>query len=483
MPSLRTGVVIVAVFFGLSRLAYFALGVRFDALPLDYFMQYPDPLLLRTDLIRTSYFFHMTPPLYNFLLGVVLKVFGMHYWTGLHAVYVLAGLLLAVSLYLLMRSLGASQLPSLVLTAIFVASPATVLYENWLYPDYLIAAVLPFEAWLLGRAVKRRSLPTLAAFFFLASLIVLARSYYHLGWLILCAALVLLLCRSWRSAVMVAAALPILLGAGLYTKNYVAFGFFSGTSASGINAYTLTTLQLTDSERQQLYAEGKISALVADPDTWYAARPELLSPRTGVPTLDEQTKSTGAPNWSNAGYIVVWNQYSKDAVATVRARPTVLLRAVRMGLLILFLPSDQFDFSLANQAHLHTLRRVADFGLYGQARSVFRGSQDPASFRRALVGERLREVGWLILAAYVLALAYGVRRLLGSLRDRQPPGLAPVLAFILFTICYILVIDVLFGIADNNRYRFMADPLIVALLAVAVTGLVGRLRGRAAAVD
>ena len=476
MSSRRAGVVIVAIFFALSRVAYFALGVRFDASPLDYFQQYPDPLLLRTDLLRTSYYFHMTPPLYNVFLGVVLKIFGSNYVTALHAVYFLAGLFLAVSLYLLMRSLGAAQLPSLALTAILVASPATVLYENWLYPDYLMAALLPFEAWLLGRAVQRRSLPTLAAFFAVAGLIVLARSYYHLGWLILCAALVLLLARSWRRAVLVAAAAPILLGVALYAKNEVVFGFFSGTSASGINAYTLTTLQLTDSERQQLNAEGKISLLTIDPDSWFAQHPQLLVRHTGVLTLDEQVKSTGSPNWGNAGYIEVWNQYSRDAAATVRARPTVLLRAARMGLLILFVPSDQYDFSPANHAHLSSLEHWADVVLYGQPRSIFRGNQDPTAYRGAQLAARLPEVGWFILAAYLLTMAYGVRRFLVSLRDGQPSGLAPMLGFTLFTVGYILVIDVPFGIADNNRYRFMADPLVVALMAVAVTGGLDALR-------
>jgi hypothetical protein len=476
MSSRRVGVVVLAIFFALSRVVYIALGVRFDATPLGYFQQYPDPFLLRADLLRTSYYFHMTPPLYNVFLGVVLKVFGGNYVAALHTVYLLAGLFLAVSVYLLMRSLGAGQIPSLLLTAILVASPATVLYENWLYPDYLMAALLPFEAWLLGRAFARRSLPTLAAFFFIAGLIVLARSYYHLGWLILCAALVLLLARSWRRAVLVAAAVPILLGVALYAKNDVVFGFFSGTSASGINAYTLTTLQLTDSERQQLHAEGKISLLTIDPDAWFAEHPQLLVRHTGVPTLDEQVKSTGSPNWGNAGYIEVWNQYSKDAAATVRAHPSVLLRAARMGLLILFVPSDQYDFSPDNHAHVGTLGHWADTILYGQPHSIFRGNQDPTAYRGAQLTDRLPEVGWFIVAAYLLAFAYGVGRFLVSLREGQPPGLAPVLAFTLFTIGYILVIDVPFGIADNNRYRFMADPLVVALLAVAVTGGLNALR-------
>jgi hypothetical protein len=51
-----------------------------------------------------------------------------------------------------------------------------------------------------------------------------------------------------------------------------------------------------------------------------------------------------------------------------------------------------------------------------------------------------------------------------------------MIAFTLFTVCYIVVVDVPFGSPDNNRYRFMADPMVVALLAVGLTALGRRLR-------
>ena len=474
------GVVAVAVLFALSRLAYFALGVRFDATPLDSFLQYPDPVLLRTDLIRTTYYFHLTPPLYNDFLGLVLKTFGAHYGTALHTAYLLAGLFLAVSLYLLMRSLGAGQVPSLVLTGIFIASPATVLYENWLYPDYLIAALLPFMAWLLGRAVKQRSTPGLVAFFVLAALIVLSRSFYHLGWLLLVIALVFLINRQWRSRIVLAAAVPILVCALFYVKNYAVFGFFSGSSAYGGQLSYGTTFQLTASELQQLRDNGTISALTYDAPTWFADHQGLFDPRTGVPVLDQQTKSTGAPNWNNRGYLEVWSQYSKDAVATARARPSVLLRATRMGLLILFVPSDGFNFSsttvtVANQAHLSAVQGITDVALYGQPHRIFT-AQDPSSFRGGQVGDRLREVGWFIVFAYLLAIGYGLYLLKASRRPRLRSDLVAMVAFTLFTLAYILVIDVPLGIPDNNRYRFMADPLMMALLAVALTALARRVR-------
>src|SRR5205807_1946540 len=174
-----------------------------------------------------------------------------------------------------------------------------------------------------------------------------------------------------------------------------------------------------------------ISVLTIDPKAWFAEHPQLLVRHTGVPTLDEEVKSTGSPNWGNAGYIEVWNQYSWDAAATVRTRPSVLLRAARMGLLILFVPSDQYAFSPANHARVNALEHWVDIILYGQPHSIFRGNQDPRAYRGTQVNDRLPEVGWFIVAAYFLALAYGVRRFFVSLRDEHTLGLAPMLAFTL----------------------------------------------------
>jgi hypothetical protein len=320
----------------------------------------------------------------------------------------------------------------------------------------------------------------LVAFFALGGLIVLSRSFYHLGWLLLVVALILMINRQWRRGIMIAAALPILLCALLYVKNYAVFGFFSGSSAYGGQLTYGTTFQLTPLEVQELRSSGTISALTYDAPSWFADRPGLLDPRTGVPVLDQRLKSTGAPNWNNRGYLEVWNQYSRDAVATARAKPSVLLRAARMGLLILFVPSDGFNFAsttvtMANQSHLSTLEGFTDVALYGQPHRIFT-AQDPSSFTHAQLGGRLRDVGWLIVLAYLIAVGYGARMLTTSLARRAPPDLLAMVAFTLFTIGYILVIDVPLGIPDNNRYRFMADPLMVALLAVAITALARRVR-------
>src|SRR5262249_12387935 len=61
---------LVALFvFVLSRaLCRWALGIRFDARPIEYFLQYLDVPLLKNQLLRSLYYLHSQPPGFNLFL-------------------------------------------------------------------------------------------------------------------------------------------------------------------------------------------------------------------------------------------------------------------------------------------------------------------------------------------------------------------------------------------------------------------------------
>ncbi len=69
----------VIAMFLLSRSAAMAAGVRFDASPLGYFLQYLDPHLLRARLGESLWYLHSQPPLFNLLLGE-LEHHAEHQW-------------------------------------------------------------------------------------------------------------------------------------------------------------------------------------------------------------------------------------------------------------------------------------------------------------------------------------------------------------------------------------------------------------------
>src|SRR5277367_1989805 len=79
--SWRHSIVLIAVFI-LARLAYwFFGGIRFDARPLEYYVQYLDPALLRNSLFQSLWYLKEQMPGFNLLLGVVLELFPGGYET------------------------------------------------------------------------------------------------------------------------------------------------------------------------------------------------------------------------------------------------------------------------------------------------------------------------------------------------------------------------------------------------------------------
>ena len=101
---IRPLLLIISVFV-LSRIVYFIVGIRFDHTPLMWFWQYADAGLLRNNLLETVYYLHSQPPLFNLFLGAILKSFPGHESLVFGLIYKALGLALAVSLFVLMRSL------------------------------------------------------------------------------------------------------------------------------------------------------------------------------------------------------------------------------------------------------------------------------------------------------------------------------------------------------------------------------------------
>ncbi|HMC53481.1 MAG TPA: hypothetical protein VKI64_12030 [Acidimicrobiales bacterium] len=473
----------MAATFVASRVAYRAAGVRFDASPLKYAWQYLDPALLRHDLMRSLWYLHSQPPLFNLVLGLVLHVAGHHQTLAFQVLFTGVGLALALGLHALMRELGVAAGVAAVLTAVFVASPAVVLYENWLYVEYPAMLLLVVAGLYLHRfAVTGRRLYAAAAFGAFAA-VVLSRTLFHLVWIVALFALVYVGQTRSRRNLVVGAALPLALCAGLYVKNLVLFGTFSSTSCAGLNVARMSTFRLSKPDLEQMvrrhqvsdYALAPIFALPLD-------RPGLFASYhpTGVPALDEPLKSTGTANFNHRAYIDVCRRYLRDAVDVARIRPGAVIDSVRQAVLIYFRPSADYPlFDAANRRRVHAVSRGYDAILLGQLRAPNDYDfMDPARFRPAHVGARLAEVGWLIVAAYVVAGAFGIgfmRRAFGA--GGRGSALGLTLAYILFTLAYVTAVGNLLDADENNRFRVLLDPFVLTLLGLLVTRARARARG------
>lgn len=128
------------------------------------------------------------PPLYNILQAVLFLLFGEK---GMNSIVFLGILLIAVSVFLLVKELTDKTLIASLSTIIVLASPKIIFYSARMYMEILISGFFIFTIFLLVRFVKTRSAKNLIL---LTIFTALAASIKQQGLFILFPSILLFLC-------------------------------------------------------------------------------------------------------------------------------------------------------------------------------------------------------------------------------------------------------------------------------------------------
>lgn len=469
----RTLYALLTMVFVVSRIGYYLLGVRFDARPVLHYFQFIDPELLKRRLFESLFYLHTQPPGWNLYTGAVLKVFPIAYPTAFHVTYLLLGLGLCWSMYYLMRIGGVSRWLAFTLAAWFIVSPGVVLFENYLLYEYLVAFLLIGAAAALACFVRDDRTIWAALFFAALFSLVLVRNFFHLVYFGAILAALAYVCRAYRRTVLLCGALPLVMILGLYAKNWLLFGSFSGSTWMGMNVDTITAHQLTGAEARNLVRRGVISPAslldLGSPIDGY--RPYIQTPaRTGIPVLDDCVTSSGATNFNCLAFLQVQRIYTRDGLALLKIYPVVYLRSVETAWFTYFLPSGDFPFFDLNRPKIHAIDRFWNLVFFGQ----FKEASDRKELRRlAAQGAGLSLVlytGVFLMIGLPALWIWGVYYVISGVRRKtldRPTAI--VIGFLLLNIAYVTAIANLLSSFENNRYRFPLDAFYVVLLGVALT--------------
>ncbi len=443
-----------------ARLGYGMLGVRFDSRPLDWFMQYIDPALLRDRLAESLWYLHSQPPGFNLFLGLVLKWSAGQEATTFNAVYALLAALLCWAVFALQRRLGAGRPVALVVTLVLATSPGLALYSNWLFHSLPVAVLLVLAALGAERfAEKGRASEALLCFAALGA-VCLLHALFHLIFLLGAVAGVVWLSPGRRRAVLLGSALPVLVVAGVYAKNLAVFGRFTASTWTGMNLWATTGMYVPPPVRERLVQDGRMSeaALVdrfetvdAYPAAWQGQSPAC------VPVLTESRRTTGFPNFNHHAYIAIGEHYLRDAVAAVRFHPMGLVKGLAKAWFCYFKSPTDYVLLEPNRDRVAVLNCAYDMLLAGRL---------PFDFGRLglvpLRSERGHFLGLLLLVGLPLVWMVGAARL------RRGTGLPRsqrlVLVLILATIAWVALTGNTLEAGENQRFRFSTDPLSLVLL-------------------
>jgi len=467
-------------------LGYWLAGLRLDIDDLPRHWQFLSLTLLQHDLLRSLYYLHCQPPLYNLFLGVVLKAAPEHYVAVFYGANLVLGVVFELSLFWLLYRLDVGLVTATVTAGLFAASPAFALWQSVLFYTFLLATMIALSGVCLVEFLRSRRTWAVAAFFFLLFLVCGIRALFHLGFFLLLVAALVVACRSdWRK-ILLCAAIPFLLLVAIYAKNYFVFGQFGTSTWFGLNFWSMTTRNIPFEERKTLVRQGVLSpvSLLDRESKLKEYPPEYrdVSKFPNVPALVDPVKSTGAPNMNYAAYMAISKAYGKDAIAGLKQHPTsFLIGLARSYFCYLKSPADHMNL-VRNRPYTEPLASVVDYGLFGKIPYDFGNIKGPFvhTHTEAQYAYVFLAIGLPALVLYGLALLVreraslqGLPQARGELGTRAASMGATskltaaqygLLLYMLFTIIYVFLVSTTFESAENNRYRFNTEGFYVVLL-------------------
>ena len=467
--------VVLTCAYGISRVAAAIAGVRYDdsvlkGTPLTDMWQLLDVQLLRHHLATSVWHLNSQPPLFNLYAGFLLKLPGGSRSTVEVVCALALGLAIVLFAYLLLVELRVPRVAALVVTLVgVVASPAYLLYENWLNYSYPTAALLTFGAWCLVRFLRTRQARYGVGFFGAFAAVVLLDSTYQFEWLLVAAVpVIVVLHRRWRTVVTVAA-VPVLVVAGWYVKDYVQVGSTTTSTWLGMNLARSILYRAPAGQIAELQRQGRMDAIASVPPF---AGPEVYSPKyvvavpSPVAAVGALHKANGSTNFNNPLYAAVSSKYLADDLVWIRAHPHEYADDVLNSLGVWFVGTDQNFTDSVNWPTVRAYARAYDQVVEWQP------VQDPAP-GFVVFARGWHRPAWLsgqAMAVYALALLGAP--VLAWRRRRDDPALAATLAVLWWTTAYALATTSLLEIGENERFRSELGPVPTVLAVVVVTAVV-----------
>jgi hypothetical protein len=455
-PTSRYLIALVALFV-VSRLIYRHLGIRFDDWALTNSWQLLPQDLLHHDLVRSLWFLHSQPPLYNAFVGATLQFPHAHGLLNLE--FVACSLALSIVCFLTMRELSAPAPLAFVAVALFTISPTTVLYENWMYYSLPVALMAVGAVWCFARFRRTHRRAFAAGTVTLLACMALTRASYHLVFVLAGAVAVVLVARKAdRRRVAAVVALPVVVVAGLYVKNFVMFGQPAGSSWLGMNL-------------AHMVLGNQPEAVQADVDSGALSRQALVPSfidlggygaqhaPTGVPALDRPLKEPGVNNYNNIAYIDVSKQYERDALTFIRRHPDLYLRTAGDAFRTMFVPSADFIGVQYEKSNYPPVRRLVE--LENRMLGQYREYQQPTQGLGTTNAPDGRHIAWVVVAAYLATFVAAAFVLARSLRTRRSTPTGATFVFLAFIAGFSVFSSNLFELGENMRFRLETDPLVL----------------------
>ncbi len=460
------------IIFVSSRLIFYFSEIRFDTTPITWFFQLQDLSLLKKHLAESIFYLHSQPPLFNLFIGLILKI-GFGYETLIfNLLYLILGFFIFLLLYVILKKITGRWVLSLIISTLFVISPAQILYENWLFYSYPVLFLMLLSVYLFDRFEKHRNLKTGVLLFSVLALIVLTRSLYHPIWFLMIFLLMLFFFKNDRKTIIFSAAIPAFVIFILVIKNLILFGTIT-TSWTGMNLAKIAISTLPKEQVEKLISEKKLSELSSIKPFSHAGTYRQFAEKTNFPNiscLEDSLKDFNRHvNYNHKYFVPVSKLYMNESLKAIYYEPANYLKSVAMS--FYFFLKSPTDYRYIYNDHLSKISNYADFYnivFYGQQKqySTLSDTQKAEFKENGMNLDVFRYIGITFTLAMIFLAFYYFRYLLKY--RKMKTQYYYLISFMVFNILYIAIIGNLFELGENNRFRYDIEPMILILFVMAV---------------
>ena len=435
-----------------------------------------DILQLQNHLIESIYYLHDQPPLFNLMVGSVIKLFPGSYLTVLSLLYLVMSFALYAMMFRIFLFFKVPPWGAFVLATLYILSPEALLYERWISVLWLSVFLLVLSLFFLVQYVEKKEKVSLLFFFLAVTALILTNMWFSLLYLLGVVLILVVMQQRERKQIVLLAVIPFLLISGLYIKNNLLFGVTGSSSMSGMGMAkkaALATLEdpwntimhLPEKQKedeiknglQRLYNEGKIQSRV-----WlhpfdiqnlcqYAEKQKIPERWNDITVLAAPLKINGTCNMNFYGNLLLEKEIRKDAFHILWNHPWEYLQTVGLASLDYFRPTWDEGAVERNRKKLYRYIHLFELGHIG---GTFLGKYSLLFI-------------FVIPLSFLLAFAY-VGRLLYRHRKKR----ATVSLFMLYSILYLMFFAILTEQDGLNRIRVITDPLLYMLVMAGMVSLV-----------
>ena len=464
LPRESLGGVIIVLVFILSRLIFIFNGGAFVAKPLDFAMQYLDPLLLKSDLLKSLFYLHSQPPIFNLFLGIVLKLSEIPS-LSYQFFFITAGAIITLNCYGIFIYLGTNWIISLFITIVFMLNPTLILYEHLLYYSYFEVLFISLSLFFLIHWCTNKKAGDVLLFWIFLLCLGMIRSVFHPVFILATSVGLTFYLWFWikeqrcAKILLLASLLALAPLSVLCLKNTLVFGFFGTSSWEGMNLWTKVN-GFAPEQLEELRDKGIISSLAVkaelrtfqQPIGNYFNESELIKIPCHHPADCNQFKSTGYPNFNHNGYVYLSKQLLKDSLALIALDPSqFLFFTLGSYSLTLWHSSDSvhalFEKNMEVVKKLEKIYRFHYFGFLGVESKL-----DERMWGRTIV------ITILFMIIYISTLINVFKK-----DARRLTGIKLFCLFCLIIHAYTLTVSSVIEFGENNRFRFPVDIAFLTL--------------------